>query len=169
MKEQNIILIGFMGAGKTSVGDRLAARGGTALIDTDRMIEEKARMTVSRIFETGGEAYFRKLETEVLQELLKTAKGDIISAGGGLPLREENRSILKELGEVIYLQVKPETVLMRLRGDKTRPLLQADDVEGRIKSLLTERGPVYEAAAHRTVTADGRTLDEIVDVIIGTM
>lgn len=167
MGEQNIILIGYMGAGKTSVGEMLARYAGKTLIDTDWLIEAAAGMDIPRIFETVGEAEFRRLETEVLTGLLDTADGDIISTGGGLPLREENRGILKKLGTVIYLQVEPQTVLERLKGDQTRPLLQAEDVEARVKSMLAERGPIYGSAAHRTVSVDGRTPEEIAGEIIG--
>lgn len=166
MKEQNIILIGFMGAGKTSVGDRLARDMKRNVVDTDHMIEEKAGMTISGIFKVQGEATFRQLETHVLEELLETAGSEVISVGGGLPLREENRRILKKLGTVIYLQVKPETVLKRLAGDTTRPLLQAADVKERVESLLAVRGPVYAEAAHQVVPVDDRTLDDIVEEIM---
>lgn len=169
MREQNIILIGFMGAGKTSVGDRLARKFHKSLIDTDQRIEKKAGMTISKLFETQGEERFRQLETEVLSELLEEAKGEVISVGGGLPLREENRNILKKLGTVVYLQVSTETVLKRLAGDTTRPLLQGEDVVERVKSLLAYRGPIYAEAAHQVVRVDKRTLDEIVGEIIGIM
>lgn len=169
MEERNVILIGFMGAGKTSVGERLAADGKKPLIDTDQMIEARAGMTISRLFETRGEEAFRRMETQVLEELLQTARGDVISVGGGLPLREENRNILKKLGTVIYLQVRPETVLKRLEGDTTRPLLMGDDVEGRIRSLLAFREPIYAGAAHRVVPVDGRAVGEIVEEIKGIM
>lgn len=165
MDRQNIILIGFMGAGKTSVGRRLAERFHKKLIDTDWMIEERARMTISEIFETRGEAVFRRLETEVLEQLIAEADGEIISVGGGLPLREENRKLLKQLGNVIYLSVQPETVLKRLDGDTTRPLLQGDNVTERVSRLLAARGPIYEMAADQVILVDGKDVDQIVDII----
>ena len=164
--KDNIILIGFMGAGKTSVGQELSSRYGKMLVDTDCLIEEKAGMSISRIFK--GEAYFRQLETEVLTDLLDCADNTVISVGGGLPMRAENRAILRELGEVIYLQVKPETVLERLKGDTTRPLLQGDHVEQKVKDLMDLRGPVYEEAAHRIVRVDKRSLKEIAEEIYGS-
>lgn len=165
MDRQNIILIGFMGAGKTSVGRRLAERFHKELIDTDWMIEERARMTISEIFETRGEAVFRRLETEVLEQLIAEADGEIISVGGGLPLREENRKLLKQLGNVIYLSVQPDTVLKRLEDDTTRPLLQGDNVTERVSRLLADRGPIYEMAADQVIPVDGKDVDQIVDII----
>lgn len=166
MDRQNMILIGFMGAGKTSVGEELAGRFGKTLIDTDRMIEERAGMSISDIFAVQGEEAFRRLETEVLEQLISEASGEMISVGGGLPLREENRKLLKKLGTVIYLRVRPETVLARLKGDTTRPLLQGDDVEEKVNSLLSKRGPIYEMAADRIISVDGRSVEQIADAII---
>ncbi|MBT9776300.1 AAA family ATPase [Clostridium sp. MCC353] len=164
MKE-NIILIGFMGAGKTSVGQELSSKYQKKMVDTDGLIEEKAGMTISDIFARNGEEYFRQLETEVLTELLEQADDMVISVGGGLPMREENRAVLRELGEVVYLQVEPQTVLERLKGDTTRPLLQGDQVEKKVADLMDFRGPVYEKAAHKIVRADGRSLEEIAEEI----
>ena len=166
MDRQNMILIGFMGAGKTSVGEELAGRFGKTLIDTDRMIEERAGMSISDIFAVQGEETFRRLETEVLEQLISEASGETISVGGGLPLREENRKLLKKLGTVIYLRVRPETVLARLKGDTTRPLLQGDDVEEKVNSLLSKRGPIYEMAADRIISVDGRSVEQIADAIM---
>lgn len=165
MKEPNIILIGFMGAGKTSVGKQLADQRGRQLIDTDQMIERKAGMTIAALFEESGEAAFRHLETEVLEELLSGPDGEIISVGGGLPLLEENRRRLKQLGEVVYLKLKPETVLKRLEGDTTRPLLLGEQVEEKVKDLLAFRGPVYESAAHRVVVVDDKSVEQVADEI----
>ena len=155
-----------MGAGKTSVGEELAGRFGKTLIDTDRMIEERAGMSISDIFAVQGEEAFRRLETEVLEQLISEASGEMISVGGGLPLREENRKLLKKLGTIIYLRVRPETVLARLKGDTTRPLLQGDDVEEKVNSLLSKRGPIYEMAADRIISVDGRSVEQIADAII---
>lgn len=158
----NLILIGFMGAGKSSVGQAYAAASRRPLLDTDQMIEEAAGMTISDIFAREGEEAFRRTETAVLEKLLAETRGAVISVGGGLPLRQENRAMLKKLGCVVFLRVKPETVLARLAGDTTRPLLQGDDVEHKVWTLLAERNPVYEEAAHAVVDVDGKTLKELV-------
>ena len=111
---ENVIFIGFMGAGKTSVGRAYAQAAGIPLVDTDQMIEEEAGMTISDIFRLKGEEFFRKTETAVLKKLQKETEPKVISVGGGLPLREENRALLRELGQVIFLQVKAETAIERL-------------------------------------------------------
>lgn len=160
---KNIILIGFMGAGKTTIGEALAGHRNLRLIDTDQLIEETAGMTISDIFALKGEAEFRKTETAVLERLIETEDGAVLSVGGGLPLREENRRLLKKLGLVVYLEVSPETVVKRLEGDTTRPLLQGGNVREKVEKLLSERGPVYCEASDITINVDGRSVDEIIE------
>lgn len=158
----NLILIGFMGAGKTSVGDCYAREYGLPVIDTDQRIEAAAGMSIPQIFETQGEEGFRRLETEVLEELLAGTDNAIISVGGGLPLREENRTILKKLGCVVYLDVSPKTVMERVGSDVSdRPMLQGDDVESRICDLLNYRRPIYLKASHVIVDVNGRSVEDI--------
>lgn len=161
-----LILIGFMGAGKTSVGEAYANAFQMPFIDTDRRIEAAAGMEISRIFEEQGEEAFRRLETGVLKDLLTGAGDAVISVGGGLPLREENRALLKKLGTVVYLDASPDTVMDRIGGDVSdRPLLHGDDVKQRITELLAIRRPVYLEASHRVVDVNGRGLKEIVEEI----
>lgn len=159
---RTIILIGFMGAGKTTVGARLAEKRGLPLADTDAMIEEAAQMTISDMFAAKGENYFRAVETRVLEELLNRKEGFVLSVGGGLPMREENRRLLKQLGTVVYLKVSAETVLNRLEGDTTRPLLAGPDGRERVTALLKERGPVYEEAADMILKVDGKAVEDLV-------
>ncbi len=165
MSRENVIFIGFMGAGKTSVGRAYARAADIPLVDTDQMIEEEAGMTISDIFRLKGEEFFRETETAVLKKLQKETEPKVISVGGGLPLREENRAVLRELGQVIFLQVKAETVIERLKGDTTRPLLQGPDVRQRAEELLAYRNPIYRQAAHQIVDVDGKTVEEIVNLI----
>ena len=113
-EKNNVIFTGFMGAGKTSAGRFYASHYHMPFIDTDQEIEKEAGMAISRIFADKGEEVFRKLETQCLEKLLKTTDGAVISVGGGLPLREENRELLKKLGLVVYLDVSPETVYKRI-------------------------------------------------------
>lgn len=163
--KHNLILIGFMGAGKTSVGMTYAKRYHLPLLDTDQLIEEEAGMTISRIFAEKGEAAFRAAETAVLQRLLAETDQAVISVGGGLPLLAANREVLKQLGTVVFLRVQKETVLKRLAGDTTRPLLMGDNVEEKVKELLTYRNPLYQQAAHQVVDVDGKSLEQIADEI----
>lgn len=162
---KNVILIGFMGCGKTSVGIRLSYQMRRAFLDTDKLIERRAGMTISEIFEKDGEAYFRRLETETLKGLLTEEGSRVISTGGGLPTREENRALLKELGTVVYLKLSAQTVYERLRGDTQRPLLQCDDPLGKIQELMAAREALYTAAADVTVDVDGRSFEAIIKEI----
>lgn len=163
---KNLILIGFMGAGKTSVGDCYARQYGLPMIDTDQRIEAAAGMAIADIFATQGEDAFRKLETGVLEDLLAHTDHSIISVGGGLPLREENRALLKQLGCVVYLDVDPRTVMERIGRDVSdRPMLRSGDVEGRIRELLDYRRPFYLEASHLIVDVNGRRVEEIVEEI----
>ena len=164
-EQKNLVLIGFMGAGKTSVGKELAELLGCALYDTDQETERRAGMTISDIFRFQGEESFRKMETDTLRVLLDQAGQNggytVISAGGGLALREENQRLLREHAVCIYLKTSPEQVLLRLQGDTTRPLLQGGNVREKVEGLLAARGPVYEKAADITANTDGRTPGEI--------
>ena len=164
---ENIILIGFMGCGKTSVGKRLAHALGCEFLDTDELIEQEQQRSISAIFEMDGEAVFREMETECLKSLLKRKDdGFVLSVGGGLPIREVNRELLKELGNVVLLQVSPEVVYKRLRNDKTRPLLQDKNPLGRILDLMSVRKSYYEDAAMHIVDVNERDFEEIVDDIL---
>ncbi len=158
----SVVLIGFMGAGKTSVADRYAADYGLPVVDTDQRIEELAGMPIKDIFATRGEDAFRAFETEMLRALLREKGPRVISVGGGLPMREENRELLKQLGTVVLLDVSVDTVLERLGEDvSSRPMLRGGDVRARVEELLALRRPVYREACHRVVDVNSRTVGEI--------
>ena len=157
----NVILTGFMGCGKSSVAIKLSYRLKKAMIDTDKLIEKKQGKTISRIFEEDGEEVFRQLETETLRNLKNSSKNEIISVGGGTPMREENRALMKEMGTVVYLRVSPETVYERVKNDHKRPLLQCEDPLQRISELLEKRGPLYEEGAHVIIDADHKNFGQI--------
>ncbi len=161
----NVILIGFMGSGKTTVGFRLSYRLRKPVIDTDKEIEREEQRSIAEIFAKEGEAYFRDRETMCLQKLLRTVKEQIISVGGGLPLREENRKLLRELGQVFYLQASAETIYERVKHDTTRPLLQGDDPQGKIRTMLVERDGYYRDAADVVINVDGKSFEQILDEI----
>lgn len=161
----NIILIGFMGSGKSTVGTRLSYRLKCVFSDTDKMIEKKENRSISEIFAAEGEEYFREAETELLRKLRESRTRQILSVGGGTPLRAENRKLLRELGTVLYLKVSAETVYERLKGDATRPLLQAENPMERIKALLEEREEIYREAADMIVEVDGKKPAKIVEEI----
>ncbi|WP_277935340.1 shikimate kinase [Parablautia muri] len=163
--KNNVILIGFMGSGKTSVGIRLSYHLKRTMIDTDKWIEQRQKMSISDLFAEKGEAAFREMETDCLKELIRTADHQIISVGGGLPMRKENHALLKELGKVFYLKITPEAVYERLKSDTTRPLLQVENPKEKIRALLEERAPVYEACADVAVEVSDKTFEQIIKEI----
>lgn len=162
---ENIILIGFMGSGKTSVGRRLADRISFQFIDTDEEIEKEQKVSISRIFEEKGESYFRDLETECIQNGLADVTHAVISTGGGLPMRDENAAILKELGLVVYLNATKESIIRRVKGDTNRPILAGEDLEMKVERLLLDRKEKYEKAAHVVIQTDQKNFVEIINEI----
>lgn len=162
---KNIVLIGFMACGKSTIGTLLADNLGYRLVDTDEEIVKEQGKSINDIFAQEGEAYFRKLETQMVEKMCDTLEGCIISTGGGLPITKGNDEILKKLGTVIYLTVTKETVLERIKGDTTRPLL-AEDAQERTQKLLEYRKPIYEMAADYSVKTDGRAVEDIVEEIV---
>ena len=165
-KNNNIVLIGFMGSGKTTVGIRLSYRMRRVIEDTDKLIEKKEGKTISEIFAQEGEAYFRQAETALLEELGGKLHSHILSVGGGTPVREENRALLKQLGTVVYFRVKPETVYKRLQNDTTRPLLQCENPLVKIEELLAARKEAYESCADIIIDVDDLTQNEVVDKVM---
>lgn len=161
MKRNNIVLIGFMGSGKTTVGIRLSYRMRKAMEDTDKMIERRQKCTISEIFAREGEEYFRQLETDLLREAVSKLNNRIISVGGGTPVRRENRDLLKQLGTVVYLRLKPETVYERLKEDTTRPLLQCENPLERIDQLMKSRKEAYESCADIIIDVDNLSMTEV--------
>ncbi len=150
---KNIVLCGFMGCGKSTVGKLLAARNGMTFLDMDRYIEEQAGCTVSEIFAREGEAAFRTMETEACRTL-GAQHNLVIATGGGAVLRTENVTALSQNGVLIWLDVSAPCVIERLRDDQTRPLLQRADKETAVRALLQERAPLYKAAASVRIDAD---------------
>lgn len=160
--KHNIILIGFMGCGKSSVGIRLSYHLKRTLIDTDKWIERRQGLSISEIFEKRGEEAFRRMETQCLEELTDCADNQIISVGGGLPVREENRRLLRQLGLVIYLKASPEVIYERIRTDTGRPLLQVENPLDRIKNLMAERQEAYASCADAVIDVSDKGFDEII-------
>lgn len=164
--KDNIILIGFMGSGKTTLGLKLSYRLRMPVEDTDKLIEQREERSISDIFKEDGEEYFRKKETELLREISARNYARIISVGGGTPVREENRPLLKKCGTVVWLRIKPETVYERLKGDTTRPLLACDDPPAKIRSLMESRRAAYEESADIIVDVDRDETEEIINQIV---
>lgn len=161
-KDKNIVLIGYMGCGKSTVGRKAAKALRYTLLDTDALIEKEEGMSIAKLFEVKGEEYFRNKETETIIRLINEPKGNIIATGGGLPMKEGNPELLKELGTVIYLKVENETLVNRLSNDKARPLLRNVNLKERVETMLAIRGPVYEACADVILQADKMSFYEII-------
>lgn len=162
----NLILCGMMGAGKTTIGIKIAEITGRRWYDTDGVIVDK-HGKISDIFEYYGEAHFRKLETQVIKELSEM-DNLIISTGGGLVLKSENNALLKKNGKIVFLRASHETLAQRLHVDGTRPLLQTstESIRDRLSRLMKERMPVYEHVADYIVDVDGKTPEQIAQEIV---
>jgi len=168
-RQKNIILIGFMGCGKTTCGEWIAKNKQYDFIDTDAYIVDKEKRSIQEIFEQEGEPYFRELETLVLKELLESAGTvqRVFSVGGGLPVTEANRPLLKQLGQVVYLRTSIDELERRLKKDTTRPLLKGGSVREKIEALMTKRKEIYEQTADIIIDTDGKEIVQIYEEITG--
>lgn len=149
----NLVLVGPMGAGKTSIGKRVADRFGLVFVDADQAIVERAGATIPEIFENAGEAGFREHEAAVLGELL-AGEGQLISTGGGAVLSADNRALLRRRGFVVHLEVSVEGQLKRLARCTNRPLLQRPDREQVLREMARARAPLYAEVADLTLDTD---------------
>ena len=161
----NLILVGPMGAGKTSIGRRLAERLGLAFVDADARLEEQAGATVSTIFELEGEAGFRERERLLLAELC-AQRGLLVATGGGAVLDDSTRRVLAGSGFVVYLRTGVERQLERLKRDRTRPLLRAPDRRERLQAMAAQRGPLYEEIADLVFDSDRACVTAACDTLL---
>ena len=150
----NLVLVGPMGAGKTSIGKRLAVRLGLAFVDCDHRLEEVTGAAVPLIFECEGEAGFRARETALVADLMR-GEGQLVATGGGAVLAPVNREHLKARGFVVHLQVSVDQQIERLARDRSRPLLAVGDKRARREAMAIERGPIYRDIADLSFDADG--------------
>lgn len=157
----NIILVGLMGAGKTTIGRMLAKHLHKTFYDSDHEIERRTGVNIPLIFEVEGEAGFRKRESAVIEELVH--KDDIVLAtGGGAVLSAQNREHLKQNGIVIYLRANVHELWQRTRNDKNRPLLQGQNAHATLKQLFVERDPLYTEVATYTIETEGESVNSII-------
>ena len=159
----NIILTGFMGTGKSTIGKCIAARLGRKFIDTDALVEQKSGKTIAALFMERGEPYFRTLEQEAIDQVC-TEEGSVVATGGGALVNEENARKLKASGTVICLTATPEIILSRVQGNRDRPLLQSDNPLEKIRTLLAARADTY-AKADLTIDTSGLNVEAVVEKI----
>ncbi len=155
VSHKNIVLIGFMGTGKSTVGKILAKKMNRALVDIDHLIEEKEKRKIFEIFEKEGEDYFRRLEKKVILDVASHS-GQVITTGGGAVMDAENLAALRSNGLLVALTATPETIYRRVKDARHRPLLKSQDVTGEIRRLLEARTPVYKTA-DLCFASDGQT------------
>jgi shikimate kinase len=162
---KSIVLIGMMGAGKSSVGRCLQRRTGLARFDTDELVAAKFALSIPEIFARHGEENFRDAETNALRDL-PNENAAIIVTGGGIVLRSENVDLLKQLGMVVWLEAKEETLFERASRRGNRPLLQTENPRASLSAMLHKRTPLYEKAADLRIETTKLTHDEVADIIL---
>ena len=160
----NIILIGYMGSGKTSISKKLGEILDREVIELDNIISNKAGISINEIFNKYGEDYFRDMETQVLKESLNK-NNTIISTGGGIIVKEENIELLKDSGIVIYLMISPEEVIKRTKKDNTRPLLKDKNIV-EIEDMIKNREEKYEKASDFKIDTNNKNIDKIIEEIL---
>jgi shikimate kinase len=171
----SLVLIGYRATGKTTIARHLAQRLGWDWIDADVEIEQRAGKSIARIFAEEGEPAFRDLEAAVIADLCGRDAGGavrrlVLAAGGGAPLREDNRRAMRQSGQVVWLTARPETILARMTGDAStadrRPSLTNRPPLEEIVHLLSRREPIYRESAHRIVDTEGKSPEQLADEIL---
>jgi len=160
---KNIILTGFMGVGKTSVGTQLAKDLGFTFVDTDTLIEADQSLNIMSIFSKFGEPYFREVESTIIQQVMKGER-QVVSAGGGSVIRDTNREAFKKSGFVVCLTASPEAIYERIKQETHRPLLQTPDPRAKIRELLDSRATFY-AQADVTIDTSDMSVDDVIKAI----
>lgn len=166
--DYNIVLIGFMGAGKSTIASMMQEAFSMEVIEMDQVIVDQQGMSIPEIFEKYGEEYFRDLETRLLIEM-QDHRNVIISCGGGVALRERNVKEMKKNGRVVFLTASPETILERVKDDEDRPLLQGHKNVEDISEMMEKRRPKYEAAADIVIRTDGKSAYDICREIVSEL
>jgi shikimate kinase len=161
----NVVLIGFMGCGKSSVGRRLAALTGHRFVDTDDLVVQAENASIPEIFATGGEEAFRQIEQRVLADLVGVA-GIVLATGGGAVLRETNRIAMKKIGAVAWLDADPDALFERASRSQRRPLLQTENPRRTFDELLAARRAIYEEAADFRLDSTGLAHDDVAKMVL---
>lgn len=162
----HIVIIGFMGSGKTKVGKRLAQDLNLTFVDVDKEVSKRMnKMSIREIFERFGEAYYRAMETIIVKELLQDSSRKVISLSYGFPLQEQNTKLIKKLGSIVYLHGSLETLKKRIGGSSDHPMLAGENQEDKIKKLLKQCIPVYQKYADFEVVTGVKEFDELIKEI----
>jgi shikimate kinase len=165
---RNLVLVGFMGSGKSSVGREIARRWGFRFLDTDTTIRHKYRKSIPDIFASFGEPVFRDEENKALQDL-QNSHHAVIATGGGIVLQPRNHSLIRSLGVVVWLTASEEVIWERVSRNRNRPLLQTKDPRTTISNLMSTRYPLYGSVADITVETSGLTHQEVADRAIAAL
>lgn len=160
-----IAFVGLPGSGKSTIGRQLARRRGLAFLDTDHLIENRLGCSIREYFEREGEASFRDIEQNIIDEVTLNHEG-VISTGGGSVLRPANREHLHQRAHVVYLRSSPEEIFRRLRHDTNRPLLQVDDPLSRLRDLYQVRDPLYRETAHFVVEIGRPSAASLLNMVV---
>lgn len=163
---KNIVIVGFMCSGKSTVGRKLAKKINYKFIDTDQWISNEMNLSIDEIFDKKGEDYFRGLETNTVKHFSENLTNAVLSTGGGLSVRKENLTYLKEIGTIVYLKVSKNSVLKRLNPNIVRPLLEQEDREEIIEDMLNIRNPIYNDIADIVIDTNNKSIDTVVNEVM---
>lgn len=166
---EHVLLVGMMGAGKTSVGQLLAQRLGRPFLDVDAWIEDEEGVSIATIFETRGEAAFRNLEARVLESFLANTVASVLSVGGGAVVDARNRAALSSHGKVVWLRATDATLAGRVGDGVGRPLLAGKDAATELARIALDRSPMYTEVADVVVDVDDLTPDDVVDRVVDAL
>ena len=164
----HIVIIGFMGSGKTRVGKRLAQDLELPFIDVDKVITKKMNLSVSEIYQRFGEPFYRAMETLIIKELLTDKERKVISLSAGLPAQEQNKKYLNQLGTIVYLKASYATIKKRLDAGSGKPILDGDkkdDRDEKIRKLLAQRDPIYEGFADIVAVTGVKPFEGLIEEI----
>ena len=159
-------LVGMPGSGKSTVGRQLAHRAGVPFIDLDHRLEQTLGTTIRSFFEAEGETRFRDIEAQVLADVARQPGGMVLSTGGGAVLRPENREVLRQFGNVLYLRASPEEIFKRVKHDKTRPLLQGGNPMDKLRDLYAQRDHLYRETAHYVIETGRPSVHTLVNMVM---
>lgn len=164
--KKHLILIGLMGVGKSTIGHQLAACKDLPFVDTDQYVEHTQQQSIATIFQQQGEAAFRLIEKKALCHLLEKEQRTVVATGGGIVLDAENRESMRQHGWVVWLNVTPHNLYHRLRGNRSRPLLQQDNPRQILEKLYQQRHPWYQACCDVEIHCDALTPRKVVDEVM---